>query len=449
MDSIIPPETLILGGAVCSEILMVSLCEQLRHIFDPSRFARASAVTITKTGHNEQRGGFKAQKGSPHDFAVAERADTPDNATEERIERHGDLTMTYARIMQKPAVAFPFLDPANPSVKEEPTLEIFYREVWQPEHTGLSQTTLDQYDKYMRKYVLPKFGDWRINRITHAAIQQMVSSCATYKIAKDAKDTLSSVLGYAYRGHQLLLFNPAMGSYSYPPKVDGRERQGATLQDFDQIKHFFNRLFDLKAPTDILKTMTVGLLFGLRPGEDFGLDSPDFDFGHDLLHIHQSYSSSAHSTILKDTKTPRGERNLDIYPYAREMLCRFGFPDGAWITNKWHRRARPNTVARKWADFRKDHNLPNVTIETARHSFATAALRAGKSPTELSAWLGHADPAFTMEHYCRGNMDGIKNLGSEINSALMGDTHDTTYKDLGKALTDLLARIARDDRLAA
>ena len=46
-------------------------------------------------------------------------------------------------------------------------------------------------------------------------------------------------------------------------------------------------------------------------------------------------------------------------------------------------------------------------------------------------------------------MDGIKNLGSEINSALMGDTHDTTYKDLGKALTDLLARIARDDRLAA
>lgn len=96
--------------------------------------------------------------------------------------------------------------------------------------------------------------------------------------------------------------------------------------------------------------MTAGLLFGLRPEEDLGLDSEDFDFGHDLLHIHHSSTIGAHTPELKGPKTPRGDRFLQLYGYAKSTLEDFDFPDGAWIPNAYRHRASPATLRDKYAD---------------------------------------------------------------------------------------------------
>lgn len=329
-----------------------------------------------------------------------------------------------------------------------PVLLDFVTSVWEPDHRGLRNTTLDNYEHYLAKYVLPCFADWPIGTITHSDVQRMINRCPSFKTGKDAKDTLSTVLGYAHKACRIIPYNPATGRFTYPPKVNGIPKQGDTLQDFRQIKVFLNRLAEDNAPKDVLQAVSVGLLFGLRPGEDRGLDSEDFDFAHGLLHIHNNFTVGSHKPSLNDVKTPRGDRYLCIYPTAEKWLKQFSFAPGPWILNSKGTRAVPSTLRQKYASFRDRNALQNITLETCRHSFATAALHAGMSLNDLADWLGHADPAFTAKHYIRGDLTARKKAGDIIESAFSTELPSKNYEDLDEAVKKVLEKLADEGVLS-
>lgn len=142
--------------------------------------------------------------------------------------------MTYAHIPQKQDLNLP----VQASSGETPLFGAYVENTWIPEHKGLSFTTLGWCGKYLRKYILPVLSSVPIGGITHEQVQDLVSSYPTWKVAKHARDTLSTVLSYACRVNHLIPYNPASGLLVYPPKVDGTERRGETLQDFTEIKQF-------------------------------------------------------------------------------------------------------------------------------------------------------------------------------------------------------------------
>jgi integrase len=60
---------------------------------------------------------------------------------------------------------------------------------------------------------------------------------------------------------------------------------------------------------------------------------------------------------------------------------------------------RPSRLSHVFAARARTLGLPAIGVQGLRHTYATAALRAGVSPEVLSKRLGHADVAITLGIY--------------------------------------------------
>ncbi len=69
---------------------------------------------------------------------------------------------------------------------------------------------------------------------------------------------------------------------------------------------------------------------------------------------------------------------------------------------------------RGWQRIRRDfakHGIRPLTLHSARHTWATLALRAGKSIRWIADQLGHSDPALTLRIYAHVLPDEGEDLG--------------------------------------
>lgn len=232
---------------------------------------------------------------------------------------------------------------------------------------------------------------------------------------------MSSVMGCAKDVFHIITVNPALGKFSYQPKVDGSAQQGVVLKSFDEISEFIAAVMNDRPNSDVAKAVSVGLLFGLRPSETLGLDTCYVDFEHDKMLIKNAFTVGKHSPSLETTKTPSSTRELPIYPYAKQILLQFPeLTDGPYIQNRYGRRAAPRVVAKKLRRLRERVGLPGVTLESCRHSFATSALKSGMSVADLAAWLGHKDANVTLGRYCRSDFNSLQNASTSISESLFG-----------------------------
>lgn len=51
--------------------------------------------------------------------------------------------------------------------------------------------------------------------------------------------------------------------------------------------------------------------------------------------------------------------------------------------------------------------VPWIGFHTFRHTCASMLIEQGKNPRQVAAWLGHADPAFTLRTYCHRMDEGL------------------------------------------
>ena len=278
---------------------------------------------------------------------------------------------------------------------------------WPAAETRLAATSLDTYEKELRLRILPNLGNVDIRDIDRAKVQRMVDSIATESVARKCLGVLRAILNEA-KGDGLVLYNPVEANYKMPQKGRGRG-SGLVLTDFEQIYLLLDSVRQ-SGSQSLERIAYTGLLQGLRPEERYALDWKDLDLESGTIHIDHAYvsaSSARGGRQLKETKTEMSARVVPMHPRFREWLSGIPRGNGPFILGADGKRISPSTAQKRWRRFLDENDVPQVTIENMRHSFATSYLAAGGRVEVLSKMLGHADISTTLRRYVKPDFGSL------------------------------------------
>jgi integrase len=167
-------------------------------------------------------------------------------------------------------------------------------------------------------------------------------------------------------------------------------------------------------------------LAGLRRGEISGLLWTDVQLidGQDagtvtIAHNRVSVSGKVHDT---NPKTERSARTLPLTAALAKALRRAKAtqagerlhlgPDYVGsdhvVVDEAGRPYHPDSLSDFWRELCSDAKVRRIRLHDARHSCASLMHAQGVPIAVISAWLGHADPAFTMRVYVHSQGDALK-----------------------------------------
>jgi len=134
----------------------------------------------------------------------------------------------------------------------------------------------------------------------------------------------------------------------------------------------------------LYKMMLVTLHTGIRKGELFGLTWEDVDFLNSRVNVQRSWDGP--------TKSGR-PRSIPMSKEVEEVLLScYNVGD----TGKCFRACDPNDRLKRIC---KISEVREISWHSLRHTFATLALEARRSPKEVADVLGHANVSTTLDLY--------------------------------------------------
>lgn len=176
-------------------------------------------------------------------------------------------------------------------------------------------------------------------------------------------------------------------------------------------------------------------LSGLRRGEICGLRWSEVDLDAGVMSIRNNRVSVAGQAVDGLTKTERSNRDLPLTPVltaaliaARERQDLESAAAGANYGPRTHivcdvlgHAYHPDTLSNFWQTACKRAGVPQIRLHDARHTCATLMHLQNVPIAVISAWLGHADSAFTMRTYAHAPNDALEIAAQSLQT--MSDVH--------------------------
>jgi integrase len=311
------------------------------------------------------------------------------------------------------------------------TFKDFLDDIYWPQKKNLRANTVKNYKRDIKLRLLPAFGDMPIEDIGRMQIQNMLDTCATRKVATNARETLSSILGVAFE-MELIPRNTASYKYNFPPASPRAEDDfGVWLTSFDEIKKVLEYAAAKHDGEAIERMLVLGLCFGLRKGEVLGLDWERVDLEKREVCIMQTFVIGERSFIAPP-KTPKSERNVPMLEWAYERMKTwkhtdmtapdlFGNKVHPVVANRFGYRLSSNAARKQMAGFREEEyddgeKLPHLTLMSCRHSFATTCIRSGMEVSSVSRWLGHEQISTTYNRYVKPLLADLHTDAAKLNA---------------------------------
>lgn len=289
--------------------------------------------------------------------------------------------------------------------------------------TMVSPLTYQLDEQYKRSYLIPYFGNDRIQSIDTLKITRLYSELTDRGLAYGTVKRLHNYLNKFFKDmtrppFQLIKVNPC--AFATIPTKNKKTFNPAILT----VEEYNKLLEEAKGTIHYMPSLLAGTL-GLRKGEVFGLRWRDIDFNKKTVHVCQSayFDRALKKTLFKEPKSESSNRIIVAPDRLIEILSEHkrNRPENQYdliITNNRNAPVNIETYYRQFYVFVRKHNIKNCRFHDLRHFNATVMLLKGINVNTASKRLGHASPAITMNVYQHVLDSMDKDAADKINSII-------------------------------
>ena len=300
-------------------------------------------------------------------------------------------------------------------------------------HT-VKQSTLVGTKTNIRKYLLPAFGDYKLNRITPAIIQHQVNQWAKeynqfgkgYQQYHHLHALNKRIMSYAV-SLQVISTNPA--SDIIVPRCKPREEKKLKYLDDENLKKFLTYLDQLPNTyknfydTVLYKTL---LATGLRIRECLALEWSDIDLKNGAIEVTKTLTMTKEITSPK-TKSSIRVIDLDnktmlmlrLYKNRQAQLGKeIGMTFEKVFPNTFDNYREAGGLRFRLEKYLQGAGCPRLSFHAFRHTHASILLNAGIGYKEIQTRQGHSKISMTMDIYSHLSKDSKKRTVSIFEKVL-------------------------------
>lgn len=266
-----------------------------------------------------------------------------------------------------------------------------------------SYSTQSIYDGYLKKWITPRWGSFRLSEIKAVQVEAWLKSLCfpktTVPLARGTKAKIRNVMS--------ALFSHAIRWEWSDKNPMTSVRQSAKRQRVPDIlmPEEITAILD-KLPEPLRTAVELDAFTGLRRGELIGLQWQDIDFQNLVIHVRRSVVQMVNGS----TKTEASAKDVPIDVGLAESLNRLKETsayrsDSDWVfasvtmkgkqplwpDSLWRRHGKPAVAAAKVTK--------RVGYHTFRHTFGTLLNANGENPKVVQELLRHANLKVTTDTY--------------------------------------------------
>jgi integrase len=288
-----------------------------------------------------------------------------------KLGEYGSITLAQARKVAQELLTEVAAgrDPsqARADARAEPTVTDLWSEYWKRHASRIKSGST--YARQWRIHVEPRFGRMKAREVTYAMIADMHEAMVeTPAEANRVLAFLSGMFNFGRRPLKWVSENPVEGVKRYPEVKRRRYMKGEEAARIAEVLDA-----SAKDSPESVAFLYLLILTGARRGE---IANAKWEWLRGNV-IH-----------LPDSKT--GEKQVYLPPAALDVLDRLPRTSGT-ITGIL-------TPQKLWERVRREAGCPDLRMHDLRHSFASAALSAGLSLSQIGELLGHASTQTTKRY---------------------------------------------------
>ncbi len=288
------------------------------------------------------------------------------------------------------------------------TLQDFIRYQWLPAiRSEIRPLTLASYAQ-LSKHIITSCGRVQLQRLTPAHVKRLHVELDNKGLAPNTIIRVHTTLRRCLRDAADWGFvTRNVADSAHPPRV--KNKQAMRVWSTEQTRTFL-------AHVQTERLYPMWLLFattGMRRGEVLGLRWDAIDIKTGTLEVRQTLVPLGKDTALSEPRTAAGRRSIDLDPatVAALRLWRETQTAERWrwkelwtdtglvFTKENGLPYHPQHVTKMFKRRAELAGLPVIPLHSLRHSWATAALRAGENAKVVQQQLGHASVSITLDVY--------------------------------------------------